>query len=116
MKNALCELLNCLDQIAIKHEEIHDTAVREEMGFAIYQSFVMQTHDFELPHFYAMFSDEGNEQIYSALLRFLGHSDVISANAQLRFPGERFAAVQDDDAKSTRGSTYMDFFGHVDIV
>jgi hypothetical protein len=115
MKNALRLLLNTLDQIRLEHPEITDTMVREEMGYAVYQGFVIQEQDFQLPREFGIFSAIGNEQVYSALSQFLSHPEVIAVGSQMRTPEERLTAFQDDQVHSVNGRTYEDFFGHADI-
>jgi len=115
MKRALQNLLNSLDKIASEHKEIYDTVVREEIGYAIYESFVIGTTDFQLPQKFGMFTDEANEQIYSVLLQFLTDPEVTDTQSQLLTPEERLVAFQNPNIKSIVGTTYEDFFGHTDI-
>jgi len=114
MKNALLALLNDLDKIAVKHGEIHDTAVREELHEVIFAAFVKPEADYELPTYYAMFSDEADAQIRAVLVTFLNHPEVAAA-AQLQTAKERLAVFQDDDLQSNEGSYAGDFFGWASI-
>ena len=115
IKNALRELLENLDKISDKHGEIHDTAVREELHAALIDHFVFASphDDFPLVGDYAMFTDEGNEEIYQVLGQFLNHLEVKAALTQLT-PQERLDVFQDDDIESSNGSTYDTYFGWVE--
>ena len=112
IKNALQELLNNLDKIYDKHGEIGDTAVREELHPAMIDHFVLASpdDDFPLRGYYAMFTDEGNEEVYKALGQFLNHPEVRTALAHLT-PQERLDAFQDGKVESSNGSTYDNYFG-----
>jgi hypothetical protein len=112
LKNALQELLDNLDKIDDKHQELQDTAVREELHQAVIDHFVYASpgDDFPLSGDYAMFTDEGNEEIYTALGQFLNHLEVRTALTQMT-PQERLDAFQDDDVESSNGSTYDNYFG-----
>lgn len=73
--NALRGLLNRLDEIASEHSEIFDTAVREELGWSVYQSFILGK-DYDFGGRYTMLSSEADEKIALALLQFVKHPDI----------------------------------------
>lgn len=113
MKNALRSLLNELEKIDADNAEIHDTAVREELHEVIIDGFIQPKPDFELPTYYAMFSDEADVQIRSALLAFFSHPEVITAKVQLLTAKERLDAFQDSGVESSSGIEITDYFGYV---
>lgn len=112
IKNALRELLNNFDKIDDKHREITDTAVRERLSKAITDHFVRASprDDFPLDSYYAMFTDESNEEIYKALGQFLNHPEVRAALMQLT-PQQRLDAFEDEKVESLNGSDYGNYFG-----
>lgn len=114
IKNALMTLLNALDKIAEQHREVYDTAVREEMAMAVHRAFIVPVQDFELDTNFAMFSDEGNQHVRTALEQFLQHPEVTAAKVQISTPEERLAAFQDDSVETSEGTTYEDYFGYAD--
>lgn len=111
MKNALLALLNNLENVEAEHPEINDTAVREELHAAIFGAFIEPKPGYELPTGYAMFSDEADAQIRTALAAFLTHPEVIAAASQLQTSAERLAAFQNDDLESSNGNYTGDYFG-----
>lgn len=113
MKNALLKLLTDLDTIGAVHTEIFDTAVREELHGAIFDSFINKTEEYELSRYYAMFSDEANELIHEALERFLANPEVIAARDELATSKERLNVFQNSSVVSSEGIEIGDYFGWV---
>lgn len=114
MKSALKSLIEDLEKIEEKHEEVGDTAVREAMYDVVSNGFVRQAPGFQLPAKFEMFSDEGNSLVAKALQKFLSHSEVKAAAQNLRSPQERLDAFQAEDIESKNGNTIDYFFGYSD--
>lgn len=111
IKKALKQFLTTLDKIFTKHEEVGDSDVRDQMYAAIYRSFIRPQRGYSLPARFGMFSDKGNELVHSALQKFLTHPDVLAASRALRSPEDRFAAFQDCDVETTKGTIMSEYFG-----
>lgn len=116
MQIALKELLNNLDKIEVEHDEIFDTAVREEMYTAIEDNFVMpESVSSNVGTYFAMFSDEGNAKVAKVLTQFLNHPDVIATGAKLSSPQARLDAFQDETIESDEGNMVEDYFGYAEL-
>ena len=111
IKKALREFLTAVDRIDVKHEEVGDSDVRDQMYAAIFRGFIQPQHDYSLPATFGMFSEEGNRLVRTALDKFLRHPETLAASRKLKSPEDRFAAFQDDEVKTSEGTTYMDHFG-----
>ena len=114
IQKALKHLLNHLDEIFGQHEEIGDTAVREQMYDAVRNKFIVPRAGYNLPVKFGMLSDEGDKLIRAALQTFLEHPDIMAASKSLDTPETRLAAFQDMDVKSIRGNTCDEYFGYAE--
>ena len=114
MKKALRQLINALDKIFEEHEEVGDTAVREEMYDAVHKSFIVPQAGYKLPAKFGMFSVEGDKLVRTALQKFLAHPDVAAASKSLKTPEARLAAFQDMDVESSEGNIYDEYFGYAE--
>jgi hypothetical protein len=112
VKKALKQLINALDKICDEHEEVGDTAVREQMHDAVHKGFIVRQPRYKLPAKFGMFSDEGNKLVRVALEKFLEQSDVSAASKSLKTPEKRLAAFQDSNVESSEGNTYDEYFGY----
>ena len=63
-------LLNRLDEIATKHEELLDTDVRERMRDAIDSAFLSSVSGYELPNDFGMFEPKSDAMVKAALANF----------------------------------------------
>ena len=111
IKKALKQVLTALDKIFAKHDELGDTDVREQIYRVIYRGFIQPERGYSLPDKFGMFSDSGNSQVRAALQRFLLHPEVVAASKALKTPEDRFAAFQDDEAETSEGTNYIEYFG-----
>jgi hypothetical protein len=111
IKKALRELVRGLDRIFEKHDEIGDTAVREEMFMAIHNGFIKPVKTYNLPAKYGMFSDEGNALVHASLRKFLAHPEVVAARKRLSSPEDRLHAFQDFDVETSEGTNIFEYFG-----
>jgi hypothetical protein len=115
MKAELQSLLNAVDVVGSRHEELDDTDVREQMAEAITRGFVHLEPGYTLPSTFGMFSDEGNAEVRAALGAFLAKASAAAHAQGLKTPAERLAAFQNPEVRSAgRGETYDWFFGHAD--
>jgi len=114
MKKALKQLINALDKIFEEHEELGDSAVRDQMYNAVHKGFIVPQPGYELPVEFGMFSDEGNELVRRALQKFLAHPDVAAASKSLNTPEARLEAFQNTDVESSDGNTYDEYFGYAE--
>ena len=114
MKKALKQLIDELDHVFEEHEEVGDTAVREEMSDAIHKGFILPQAGYVLPATFGMFSKEGNQKVRVALQKFLAHLELATARESLRTPEARLAAFQDNSVESSAGNFYDEYFGHMD--
>lgn len=112
MKNALQMLLKSLEKIELEHGEIRDTAVREVLSNVIAQSFISLEPNFELPNDFAMYTDEGDAQVRSALLQFLSHPEINAEAVRRLTPEERLTAFHEDDDIFSDCTCLGDYFGH----
>lgn len=114
IKNALKELLDNLDEVDEKYPGIiHDTIVREELHLTMLGWFVKSPPCGKYPSEteYFMVSDEANNAVHQALVKFLTHSEVTAVCEELTTPEERLDAFQDGDVESSKGNTYDWYFG-----
>jgi hypothetical protein len=115
IKKALKEFITSLDKIYRKHDELGDTAVREKMTDAIHLGFIIKKTRYALPETFGMFSDEGNKLVYAAMKNFFAHPEVVAAGKSLQTPPDRLIAFQDNDAKSSGGHSYFEYFGYTNM-
>ncbi len=113
IEKSLQKLLNRLDGIMEKHEEVQDTDVREQLHEAMYNAFVLAKADYELPEEFGMYTKTGNKSVRSALATFLKKANDMAAKAGLDSEQIRLAAFQDIDVTSENGSTYDEYFGEL---
>jgi Ca2+-binding EF-hand superfamily protein len=113
IKNELTRLLTQLERIAEVHDELGDTAVREELATAVYSGFIAPMKDFQLPKSFEMFDNDGDSAVRKALAKFLKDACAI-ADKQGWTEKQRQDAFQDPNVTSEGGLTYDEFFGHAD--
>ena len=115
IKKALKQLLDDLDEVFERYEEVGDTAVREQIYDAIRNEFIIPRAGYNLPVKFGMFSQEGDRLVRAVLQKFLVHPDVASASKSLKTPEARLAAFQDMDVKSNKGNTCDEYFGYAEL-
>ncbi len=113
MDNALRQLLDSLDSIFERHEEVGDSDVRDQLAAAIRGGFVAPEPDFRLPPKFGTFSRGADKQVRTALQSFLSHPEVAEASRSLQTPEARLAAFQNIGVRSAKGTTYDEYFGHL---
>jgi len=114
MKKALKKLIDDLDAVAVEHEEVSDTDVREQMYEAVHKSFIAPLPGYALPGSFGMFSEEGDRKALIAIREFLAHPEIAAAAASLKTPEARLDAFQDIDVQSDAGNAYDWYFGYSD--
>jgi hypothetical protein len=110
INNALEDLLNNLEEVSAKYGELHDTAVREKLGYAIRYLFVYgsPTRDSPSNNDYAMYTNKGNKAVHKIIVEFLTHPEVKAARVQLT-PEERLAALFESEVQSSTGNDFSSF-------
>jgi hypothetical protein len=112
MKNALKRLLDDLDEIYERHEEVGDTDVREQMRAAIHKGFIMPEASYVVPSWFGMFSWSGNRRVREAIARFLADPELATASKACETPRARLDWFQDGDVRSSTGKAFDEFFGY----
>jgi hypothetical protein len=116
LNKPLKRLLEDLDRIAKKHEEVADTDVRERMSAALRMKFLGPKRRGRFPQQFGMFSAQGNARVRQALLSFTEAANAVATKAKLTTPRSRLDAFQNIKVKSRSGSTYDEYFGHCDTL
>ena len=107
----LKRLLDALDVIAEKDDDLTDTDVRERMYEAVYNGFIVQTPGYTLPSYYSLYKvKECNEMVRQALADFVS----AACKSGSATPEQRFAEFQDDTVLSDGGNDYNCYFGSAD--
>ena len=112
MKDALKKLLDGLDEIGSKHEELFDSDVRQNMSNAIMEGFVRQRLQYEVPQDFGMFSEAGNTAVHDAIAEYVATANEKADELGLSAFHDRLNAVQDGSVGSINGNDYDDFLGH----
>jgi hypothetical protein len=73
LRNVLQVLLEELEAVGAKYEEIYDTEVRVNMFEAVARSFMKPEPGYILPQDYGMYQEEGNVAIRKALENILSN-------------------------------------------
>ena len=111
LQAALKNLLEDLNQIAENHGEIFDTDVREQLFEAVYVAYLRPREGYELPERFGLYEAEGNQQVRTALQKYL--DTVLPLSADLN-PQQRLDAFQDPEVTTEDDLTPDEFFGWVD--
>jgi hypothetical protein len=112
IKRALKRFLIALDKVYAKHDELGDTAVRDNMYVAILKSFIMPEKAYILPVRVGMFNEEADRLVRAAIQQFLQHPEVVAAGRLLKSPEERLNAFQDVGVETSEGTNFGEYFGH----
>lgn len=112
MKDTLKQLLDRLDEIGSKHEELFDSDVRQNMSNAIVDGFVRNRPGYEIPNEYGMFTDTANVAVKTAIATFIEMANRDAEKMRLTTFHARLSALQDDSVHSTNGNDYDEFLGH----
>ena len=110
-KQALKELLDEIERIGRRHDELYDTIVREQMAEAILRAFVFDEPDYELPREFGMESRRADAAIRRALERYIDKARRLARRHGLRDPAQRLRVFEDLEVTSRGGETYDEFFG-----
>ena len=112
MKALLKQLLDRLEEIAVEHEELFDSDVRQSMSNAILDGFVRNREGFEIPNEFGMFTSEGNSVVKTAIINYIGMANRKAENIGISSFHSRLSALQDDSVCSFDGNDYDEFLGH----
>jgi len=110
MRELLVGFLDVLEAIAIDHEELYDTDVRERLAEVIERALVMNSDPAEVPEELGMFTDDGNRRVSAALAMYLASARGQANALGLDAPARR-AAVWDAHAASSNGTPVDEFLG-----
>src|SRR5580658_6040733 len=97
MDKLLLELLEALEEIGRSHEEIYDGICRDEMGDAVFHRFVKPAPNYALPQDFGLDSDDANQRVRAALLRYVDSANELAAKLGLADFQARLAAFQNPD-------------------
>jgi hypothetical protein len=112
MDKLLLELLEILEDIGQSHEELYDTVCRENMGNSVFHLFVKPSLDYTLPDDFGLHSDEANQQVKSALCRYIASANELAPTVGITDFHARLAVFQNADVRTSREkSSFDDFFG-----
>lgn len=112
MDELLLELLETLEEIGRSHAEIYDTVCRDEMGDAVFHSFIKPSPGYKLPEDFGLSSDDTNRQVGAALGRYVDSARELAAKLDLADFHARLAAFQNGAVCTSReGRGFDDFFG-----
>jgi hypothetical protein len=117
LQGALRDLMERLETVGAKHEEVYDTDVRERMSEAVHRAFLKPEPGYQFPPEYGMFEPEGNAAVRHALTEYVKRASARAGALGMSDPQERLAAFQDAEvATSGEGQTPDSFFGWADSV
>ena len=112
----LKQLLDRLDTIGEEHEEVGDTATRDQISTVIYHRFFQLEKDYPIPDTLGMFTETANQQVKAALVEFLQTAPSIALEQGLESAESRLSAFQNEDVASSDGSYYDDYFGYAENI
>jgi hypothetical protein len=108
---SLAGLLEDLEAVADKHEEIFDTEVRGRMWEYLEARFIQHKKATPLPTDFGMFTPEGNEQIRIAFAQNTENLDTIIKIFYLDTEKKRKVTFTNPKLISAGGNHLDDFFG-----
>ncbi len=108
---SLAWLLEDLELIAIEHEEIFDTDVREQMWSFLEARFIRLNKNASLPESFGMFTDEGNDKVREAFARNTENLDTIIDIFSLDTYEKRKITFKNARLATRGGNRLDDFFG-----
>ncbi|MBX9681169.1 MAG: hypothetical protein K2X38_20620 [Gemmataceae bacterium] len=115
MDTLLLAFLERLERVAMEHEGLFDSEVRQRLRNAIMGGFVSPNVDYVVPEEFGMYSEHANQMVRSALSEF-----ICNANGQaqalgiLTFHG-RLQAFQNPSVRTpVEKNDYEEFFGHTE--
>jgi len=110
-KEALKTLLDEVERIGRRHDDLYDTAVREAMAVAVLRAFVFDEQDYELPRDFGLESRRANAAVRRALQAYIDKARGLAGRHGLRDPAQRLRVFEDIEVTSAGGETYDEFFG-----
>lgn len=111
MKRAMKQLLDAFDAIAVEHDDVTDTDVRESVRDVIQRGFIRPKPRFTVPSAFGLSTPEANARVRKALVTFLEHRAVTLARKRLGTPRARLGAFQDSEVESGEGNAFDEYFG-----
>jgi hypothetical protein len=108
----MAALLEDLETIGDRHEELFDTDVREHLWEAIEAGLIRQEAGFEVPAQLGMFSEEANAWVAAVLGRHIAQLKEAFKAIGLDSEEKRLASFFNPKLHTPRGATVDEFFGH----
>jgi hypothetical protein len=112
MEEILKLLLEELELIGKRHEELYDSEVTQAVGNAIMDGFIRNKPGFVVPTEFGMYSTSANEQVRRAVSNFVTAANSKAAELGTLPFRDRMAIVQNRGVRTTNRRDYEDFFGH----
>ena len=112
MDEILLTLLNRLETIGERHEELYDTEVRQAIGNATMDGFVRGKADFSLPADFGMFTESSNSAVRDAVAEYIAAASQKAAELGISEFRDRMAHLQNRGVHSPGGYDYEEFLGH----
>lgn len=111
MKGLLEKLLNDLETLGTRHDELYDSEVRDAMNEAILQGFIYAVEDYKLPKDFGMSSSKGNDGVRKSLDKYIKAALAQAEREGICTPAHRLVVFEDLDVCSKGGEGYDGFFG-----
>lgn len=112
MDEVLSELLNDLEDVGSRHEELYDSECREQISGPIFEAFLANRKDYVLPDDFGLFSEGANAAVKASLAKFISKATTLSQELGLMTFHQRLSAFQNEDVRSSEGQYYDSFFGY----
>jgi hypothetical protein len=112
MESLLQQLLDALERIGKRHEDLYDEEARRRMLEAIRASFIEPQPGYQMPDRYGLSDAGANGQVRGALVRYVEGASARARELGLDTAQARLAAFQNRDVHSRDAEQYSDdFFG-----
>jgi hypothetical protein len=112
MTSLLLALLERLEAIGEQHPELGDSDVRQMIGDAVMDGFVLADQNYLLSADFGMRTAEGNESVRAALDDYIRSATIAAKGSGNSEFHERLNTVQDQSVLTGTGRDYEDYLGH----
>jgi hypothetical protein len=114
LRDTYLKLLNKLEEISEKHDELTDTETREALYDVMNHCFVWGRNLQAPPRTFRMFTPEGDTLVVGVVMQFLEHIKNSSELAAMPVGQARLDFLQQAGLTTKKGERYDLFFGHGD--